>query len=78
MRFTLLIRLSGPDWHASANKSQMLEIFKTFHPNLLKVLKYVALPPPTLLRVLTTEQQSNRSQILAPPVPRPGFNLDKR
>lgn len=31
------------DWHASANKSQMLEIFKSFHPDLLKVLKYVAL-----------------------------------
>ncbi|KAK1762549.1 FAD/NAD(P)-binding domain-containing protein [Phialemonium atrogriseum] len=26
------------DWHASANKSKMLEVFKAFHPGLLKVI----------------------------------------
>lgn len=31
--------LPALDWHASANKSQMLDLFKSFHPSLLNVME---------------------------------------
>ena len=79
-------RLSGtpltryrPDWNISANPSDLLHEFQSFHPDLIATMKYVIETPiPSPQLCLTNKQKSYRRQALEAALPSPTTNLASR